>query len=278
MTNHDQTALHNQAKTGRIAPAASLTRVSIRPSARPSAPADQAQTARVETIHAAPATPAGKVSAPTVIELRTESSGASRSPDPTPAPRPAPSRVFPSAQARAPQTIPPAAFHDDALHEARVAPSAVIDLWEHLAADRLRPVISDVDPITIASQWPNSLLLRVTEAGRRPGLEVAHMFTPTAGSPTSAIPIDAMTVDWIISLGREVVITGEPVHETDAVPTGNGPISCGVIALPFGPEIGVDHVLCHLYRVDKRVVEAEVSAEISLPPRDRTGIKRLFGR
>jgi hypothetical protein len=87
-----------------------------------------------------------------------------------------------------------------------------------------------------------------------------------------------MTVDWIVGLGREVVITGEPVHETDAVPTGNGPISCGVIALPFGPEIGVDHVLCHLYRADERVIDVEVDGTLNLPPRDRTGIRRLFGR
>ena len=87
-----------------------------------------------------------------------------------------------------------------------------------------------------------------------------------------------MTVDWIVSRGREVVITGGPVHETDAVPAGGGPISCGVIALPFGPELAVDHVLCHLYRVDDRVVDVEVDAELNLPPRDRTGFKRLFGR
>ena len=55
-------------------------------------------------------------------------------------------------------------------------------------------------------------------------------------------------------------------------------MNCGVIALPFGAEAGVDHVLCHLYRVDNGVVEADISAEPSLPPRDRTGIKRLFGR
>ena len=176
-------------------------------------------------------------------------------------------------QARTPATIDAADYHN-----APVAPSAIIDLWEHLAANRLRPVMSDVDRITIARQWPNSLLLRVTEGGRRPGLEVAHMFTPTAGGPTSAIPIDAMTVDWIVGLGREVVITGGPVHETDAVPTGGGPISCGVIALPFGPETGVDHVLCHLYRVDERVVDVEIDGSLNLPPRDRTGIRRLFGR
>lgn len=89
---------------------------------------------------------------------------------------------------------------------------------------------------------------------------------------------DAMTVDWIVGLGREVVITGGPVHETDLVPTGGGPIRCGVIALPFGPDACVDHVLCHLYRVDPNTLEAGADTGHSLPPRDRTGIRRIFGR
>lgn len=189
---------------------------------------------------------------------------------------PAPRKVFPAAHAR-----PPADADLDLTRIAEapdIAPSAIIDLWEHVAADRLRPDICDFDPLTIAGQWPNSLLLRVTEVGRRPGLEVAHMFTPPVGGSTTAIPIDAMTVDWIVSLGREVVITGGPVHETDAVPTGDGPISCGVIALPFGAAAGVDHVLCHLYRVDEGVFENGIDGANSLPPRDRTGIRRLFGR
>lgn len=159
-----------------------------------------------------------------------------------------------------------------------IAPAAVIDLWEHLAKHRLRPMLSDLDPMIIARQWPNSLLLRVKEVARRPSLEVAHMFAPTVGGPTVAIPIDAMTVDWIVALGREVVTTASPVHETDAVPTALGAINCGVIALPFGPNEHVDHVLCHLYRVDETLLEGEVVYDTRIPPRDRTGIKRLFGR
>ncbi|MEP4378312.1 MAG: hypothetical protein ABJ215_03125 [Alphaproteobacteria bacterium] len=271
MTEHDQTARADGAKTDPRAPAASLTRVSIRHAARRTMPAVHVETAHAKSAHAEtacaeiaqtdPTTIPDKADTSTVIELCA---------DTTPS---APRRAFPSAQTQTLETTGAAARR-----HAHVAPSAMIDLWEHLAADRLRPNMSDVDPVTIAGQWPNSLLLRVTEGGRRPGLEVAHMFAPTAGGPTSAIPIDAMTVDWIVGLGREVVITGGPVHETDAVPTGAGPINCGVIALPFGAETGVDHVLCHLYRVDDRVVEGEIDAEHSLPPRDRTGIKRLFGR
>lgn len=263
MTEHDQTAGADRANSGRAAPVASLTRISVRRAPHPSPPARL-----VETACDAPGMPRGQVSAPQIIEVCAEI------PEPAhlPARSPARSKVFPSAMARPTETI------DAATRHTYVAPAAIIDLWEHLAADRLRPNMSDVDPVTIAGQWPNSLLLRVTEGGRRPGLEVAHMFAPPAGGPTSVIPIDAMTVDWIVGLGREVVITGGPVHETDAVPTGGGPITCGVIALPFGPELAVDHVLCHLYRVDDRVVDVEVDAELNLPPRDRTGIRRLFGR
>lgn len=245
------------------APAASLTRVSIKKRV-----ADVPFTESVAPEH----TPE-----PPVIEATQPS---------RPGPEPVSARVFPSARPQpqdAAMPIPaneyqPVAPAEPARTKPTVAPSAIIDLWEHLAANRLRPQMSDIDPVAIASQWPNSLLLRVTETGRRPGMEVAHMFAPTAGGPTAAIPIDAMTVDWIIGLGREVVVTGGPVHETDAVPTGDGPIACGVIALPFGPEAAVDHVLCHLYRVDDGIIEGDVSAGLGLPPNDRTGIKRLFGR
>ncbi len=258
MTNNNPTTRNDRDKAGRRAPVASLQKVSIRRGPHPSAPTHHAEAPGshiVQPLHRDHESPAP------IIEVHAEKT------------RQPPARTFPSAQPRSTETIGASA----AGHTA-VAPSAIIDLWEHLATDRLRPKISDIDPVTIAGQWPNSLLLRVTQGGRRPGLEVAHMFTPPAGGPTSAIPIDAMTVDWIVSLGREVVITGAPVHETDALPTAEGPISCGVIALPFGPEGGVDHVLCHLYRVDELVVEGQVEAPVSMPPRDRTGIKRLFGR
>ncbi len=200
---------------------------------------------------------------------------------------PAPSRATPEAVSR-PRSFPaarlttplpvhshePAIIENDGTDRQTVAPAAIIDLWEHLAAERLRPRMRDMDPVAIARQWPNSLLLRVTNAGRRPGLEVAHMFAPTAGGPTAAIPIDAMTLDWIVGLGREVVSTGGPVHETDAVPTEGGPIDCGVIALPFGPEAGVDHVLCHLYRVNDRLIEGEATR---VSPEHTPG-RRFFGR
>lgn len=108
---------------------------------------------------------------------------------------PLPRRAFSAASAHAPIQTNPDPIPRDVDEDSDIAPSAIIDLWEHLAADRLRPNISDFDPFTIAVHWPNSLLLRVSERGRRPGLEVAHMFAPPAGGPTSAIPIDAMTVD-----------------------------------------------------------------------------------
>lgn len=257
MTDHDPIAQSNTRKHRNPAPAASLTRVSIRRATQPP-PRDDGDDAH----NLFGASPTIKMQ----VAVTTDNSS------------PAPRRVFPAANTRAPiQAVPDPMPHGIG-EDGDIAPSAIIDLWEHLAADRLRPNITDFDPTTIAGHWPNSLLLRVTERGRRPGLEVAHMFAPSADGPTTAIPIDAMTVDWIVSLGREVVITGGPVHETDAVPTSNGATSCGVIALPFGTDAGVDQVLCHLYRVDERVLEGEINAELSLPPRDRTGIKRLFGR
>jgi hypothetical protein len=189
-----------------------------------------------------------------------------------PSPRAFPSRVRPAPSV--PVTAQPVGFQNDE----RVAPGAVIDLWEHLAANRLRPMLSDLDALVVARQWPNSLLLRATDDSRGSTLEVAHMFAPTAGGPTVAIPIDAMTVDWIVALGREVVSTGSPVHETDAVPTARGAINCGVIALPFGPRNKVDHVLCHLYRVDDGVLEGDTDDPTRIPTRDRRGIRRLFAR
>mgnify|MGYP006418170527 FL=1 len=257
MTDPDPIAPSNERKHCRPAPAASLTRVSIRGATQPRPPDE-----REEVVHVYGTSPVIEAQAAVIADNS----------------NPSLRRGFPAANTRAPTH----ASRDSAPRcigqDSDIAPSAIIDLWEHLAADRLRPDISDFDPITIAGHWPNSLLLRVSERGRRPGLEVAHMFAPPAGGLTSAIPIDAMTVDWIVGLGREVVITGGPVHETDAVPTSSGSTSCGVIALPFGAETSVDHVLCHLYRIDEGVLEGETDPELSHPPRDRTGIKRLFGR
>lgn len=256
MTNPDPIARSNARKHRSPAPAASLTSVSVRRAA------PRASDGHEDVHHLFGASPVIEAQAAVTADHH----------------RPAPPRVFPAANKRAAvQAIPDSAPHGIG-EDSAIAPSAIIDLWEHLAADRLRPDINDFDPITIAGQWPNSLLLRVSNRGRRPGLEVAHMFAPPAGGSTSAIPIDAMTVDWIVGLGREVVITGEPIHETDAVPTNSGSTACGVIALPFGAEASVDHVLCHLYRVDGGVLEGEISPELSHPPRDRTGIRRLFGR
>lgn len=280
MSDQDRTDNPATSAPERAAPPASLTRIEIRNARRPVPSTDGVDRPAI-------ATPPETDPASAVIDLPADVVTTHRL-------APNPGRVFPSAGARDPAAKDTAAGdiapQDRAANDllarglspdlspTKVAPAAIIDLWEHLAADRLRPAMSDVDPVAIAGQWPNSLLLRVNETGRRPDLEVAHMFAPPAGGPTSVIPIDAMTVDWIVGLGREVVITGGPVHETDAVPTGSGPISCGVIALPFGTETGVDHVLCHLYRVDEHLVEGEIEGDFGLPPRDRTGIRRLFGR
>lgn len=245
---------HDKSRECQPAPAASLTGIRI---TRPGPPCVSETAAPGDRAIEAPVTILEPARARAPVPINDDAPG-----------RP---EVFPSAvPAIDVDTTPPC--------DTPVAPSAIIDLWEHLAANRLRPKISDLDPLMVARRWPNSLLLRVSDASRRPALEVAHMFAPTAGGPTVAIPIDAMTVDWIVALGREVVSTGSPVHETDAVPTNHGATHCGVIALPFGPEGGVDHVLCHLYRADEHLIEGEALQDIRLPPRDRTGIRRLFGR
>lgn len=253
-------------KQPRQTPAASLTAISIaRTSSSPSKLLDVQPVEKQVTI-----LEPSRAHAPIPIPIPTNDDA------------PATPRAFPSVS---PLPDGPDTEHETSVDtlelssdDAFVAPAAIIDLWEHLAENRLRPKIGDLDPLVVARQWPNSLLLRVSDTSRRPALEVAHMFAPSAGGPTVAIPIDAMTVDWIVALGREVVATGSPVHETDAVPTSHGAINCGVIVLPFGPREGVDHVLCHLYRADESLLEGEVVQEMRLPPRDRTGIKRLFGR
>lgn len=163
MTNQDQTAQRDRGKAGHRAPAASLQKVSIRRGPRPSVLTDPVE------LPASPGIDAPRPdidSTSTVIEIRAERT------------EQVPSRTFPSVQPQSAET-----FGATATGRANVSPSAIIDLWEHLAADRLRPGLSDIDPVTIAGQWPNSLLLRVTQGGRRPGLEVAHMFTPPPAAP-----------------------------------------------------------------------------------------------
>lgn len=215
------------------------------------------------------------------VTIRRPASGrtASREPEVRPAPSSTPAKTPHPAQpqtvARRPEPVGEAGSRPDTM----AAPTAIIDYWEQLAGERFRPDIAALVHATIARQWPNSLLLRVVGFGRRPTLEVAHMFAPPATEPDRAIPIDAMSVDWIMELGREAVVSGSPLHETDAMPTGAGTIGCGVIVLPFGGDTAVDHVLCHLYRAEPRRERARTTpAQVPETNRSPGGrIRRLFG-
>jgi hypothetical protein len=71
-------------------------------------------------------------------------------------------------------------------------------------------------------------------------------------------------------LGFALVVIDTPPAITDMIER--------VIALPFGTETEVDHVLCHLYRMSNRLIEGTAIPDARHEPRDRPGIRRLFGR
>ena len=134
---------HTRCET--MAPAASLTRVAIR---RPKTPASETRNDRVHRLF----DDAPVIDNAPVIDV---------------APSDATSTDAPTAARRFDAPTAGTVEHPAGLG-AGVAPSAIIDLWEHLARHRLRPCLSDLDPVIIARQWPNSLMLRVTDVGRRP--------------------------------------------------------------------------------------------------------------
>lgn len=148
MTNQNRKTRNDRDKAVRRAPVASLQKISIRRGLRPSAPTNHTEAEVSHTVR--PLHRDHECSSP-IIEVRAEKA------------RQSPARTFPSAQPQSTDTI-----GASTTGHAVVAPSAIIDLWEHLATDRLRPKSSDIDPVTIAGQWPNSLLLRVAQgAGSR---------------------------------------------------------------------------------------------------------------
>lgn len=165
------------------------------------------------------------------------------------------------------------------------APEGIIALWESLAGESAIPSLIDLDLGRIATHWPNSLLLRASGSPRKPTVEVARIFSADAAHEAAALPIDTMTIDWMMALAREVTHDGVPVHELDSVSANAPDVEYGVIALPFGasPET-VDHVLCHLYRYDGPSAEEEAAAareQRERPASARAGRKMvasIFGR
>ncbi|MEK9661836.1 MAG: hypothetical protein VW644_08905, partial [Alphaproteobacteria bacterium] len=139
------------------------------------------------------------------------------------------------------------------------------------------------DLTKVAAYWPNSLLLRASGGPRRPTVEVSRIFSADAAHDATPLPVDTMTIDWMMALAREVTHDGVPVHELDNVSAADPDAEYGVIALPFGSESGVvDHVLCHLYRYDGPSAEEEaarVNAERAQPARfGRKVAVSIFGR
>lgn len=162
-------------------------------------------------------------------------------------------------------------------------PEAIIDWWERLADSRRHPHIGGLDEVTVQESWPNSLLLRNVGGGRRASIEVARIFLPPAKSGVTPIPVDAMGLERVVSVTREVMETGAPLHERDSLPTMAGSaFDCAIIALPFGEGGIPDHVLCHLYRPGKGgdAGPAPDGRDTAVTPAAATPagrIRRLFG-
>ncbi len=160
---------------------------------------------------------------------------------------------------------------------------AIIELWESLADEDAIPSLLDLDVAKVAIHWPNSLLLRATGNPRRPEVEVARIFSADPAHTVAPLPIDTMTIDWMMALAREVTHDGVPVHELDNVSDDDPTVEYGVIALPFGssPD-AVDHVLCHFYRYEGAPDAAYPLPEPEERPAGHKPVRRMmasiFGR
>jgi len=174
-------------------------------------------------------------------------------PKPTPVPK---AQTPPPAQDARPERPAPAA-------EASVAPTrpeGIVSYWLRLRGSRRFPSQADLDQKRIVADWPNSILMRCRSGSKV--LEPEKVFAGTAGaaSPPSSAKADSsqaamdlspMMLQWLLSLAGDAARDRRSMQDTEAFPAHDKSIRYGAYALPFSEDQRqIDHVLCHVYRVD----------------------------
>lgn len=167
-----------------------------------------------------------------------------------------------------PQTAAPAG---KVLEPAAVAPAArapqpaagdgeprrveeITSYWTRLRGSRPFPAVSDLDPETIAADWPNSILFRCRagSGALMPDMSFLSRQDPGAGglglrADDGKIQLSPMMLQWLVSLAEDAVRNRRPVEDTESFPSAQRAIGYRAVALPLSDNRSeVDHVLCHV--------------------------------
>ena len=137
-------------------------------------------------------------------------------------------------------------------------PPDILSYWMSIRGSRRYPSWEALQPEIIGIHWPNCVLVHCNkDIGR---LQVKYEFTNavrkvalnniTDEERIDRIEFTPMVIDWILSLGREVSLTGKPTHGTEQFPSLKGEFPLRLIALPLSEDLRhIDHVLCYIQQL-----------------------------
>ena len=222
-----------------MAPPASLTAVQIRRRSIPASPSVKPGDITHRLLDIAPPVPSGASAGageagarPTMLEL-------AKVVDAIPA-----SRVVPPE--------PPAVAEPSDAAPRGPIPDDIVDYWRLLRADRTFASPADLDATLFSFRWPDSMLLAYVPdtvgTGQTPAVaKVSRLGLPRCATGESKIEYTPLITEWVLSLGRDVVRSGEAVEEYGRFPTENGIAGYRIVALPLSSGADrPDHVLCSL--------------------------------
>lgn len=174
-----------------------------------------------------------------------------RPPTPAAPPEPAPAGRDPAAAV--PQTPSAAPPSGAAPRRRQEIPANLFNYWKDLRGSRRYASLADLDQGLIASQWPSSLLLKFAAGSQRPQIvklsasEDRPLGAPATPKQEMAIDYTPLMSEWILDLGRRLVESGVPIHETETFPTKHGDVRYRVLVLPLSNDQNrVDHALYHI--------------------------------
>jgi hypothetical protein len=125
----------------------------------------------------------------------------------------------------------------------------IIDYWLGLRGTRRFPARSDLDLLRIAAEWPDCLLLSCGSGAGVVTLAQATRIGRREADPERGVEFTPMVTDWILSLAREVVRSGDVVRDVEDFPGQTGTVRYRVTLLPLAErETVVDHVLAQVGR------------------------------
>jgi len=135
----------------------------------------------------------------------------------------------------------------------RRRPDEIVTYWSHLRAGRRFPALADIDLGRIATEWPNSLMIRRRAGSRVLEAERIGGARPASGSPRNddeseaRFDVSPLMLQWLLSLAGEVTKTRRPMGDTESFPSLRKSVGYRAFALPLSDDQKeIDHILCHV--------------------------------